>query len=186
MEDIKGWQRILNPNTTCCSCQQGKLYSIKQNALQSWSISRLSPPPPKRVTTTRFTVFQVPEGEDQPTTDVDLFISTERLKVVNTSTKVSAVSRSVTLNHTQRENNSSNGNTQNCCILSTVINFRHERFIIRVKLTFTQVVKMLLCYYYQQPFSRLHSLWRSYSFSFWTRLRGLKGTHRNLPTFSIV
>lgn len=31
--------------------------------------------------------IKVPEGEDQPTTDVDLFISTERLKVVNTSTK---------------------------------------------------------------------------------------------------
>ena len=33
----------------------------------------------------------MPEGEDQPTTDVDLFISTERLKVVNSTTKVSAV-----------------------------------------------------------------------------------------------
>ena len=30
----------------------------------------------------------MPEGEDQPTTDVDLFISTERLKVVNSGTKV--------------------------------------------------------------------------------------------------
>ena len=132
-----------------CSCQQGD-----RNR-------RLSPPPPlpfKRVATTRFTVFQVPEGEDQPTTDVDLFISTERLKVVNTSTKVSAVTRRITLNHTQRENNASNGNTQNCCILSTVNNFRHEKFIIRVKLTFTQIVEMLLCYYYQQPRSRLHSL----------------------------
>ena len=35
-----------------------------------------------------FIVRQVPEGEDQPTTDVDLFISTERLKVVNSGTKV--------------------------------------------------------------------------------------------------
>ncbi|KAJ7385264.1 Amyloid-beta A4 precursor protein-binding A member 1 [Desmophyllum pertusum] len=31
--------------------------------------------------------IKVPEGEDQPTTDVDLFISTERLKVVNSGTK---------------------------------------------------------------------------------------------------
>ena len=35
----------------------------------------------------------MPEGEDQPTTDVDLFISTERLKIANSSTKVSAVLR---------------------------------------------------------------------------------------------
>jgi hypothetical protein len=33
-------------------------------------------------------VYQVPEGEDQPTTDVDLFISTERIKVVNSINKV--------------------------------------------------------------------------------------------------
>jgi len=32
--------------------------------------------------------WQVPEGEEQPTTDIDLFISTERLKIVNSSTKV--------------------------------------------------------------------------------------------------
>lgn len=31
--------------------------------------------------------IKVPEGEEQPTTDIDLFISTERLKVVNSSTK---------------------------------------------------------------------------------------------------
>ncbi|EDO37650.1 predicted protein, partial [Nematostella vectensis] len=30
---------------------------------------------------------QVPEGEDQPTTDVDIFISTERIKVVNSQSK---------------------------------------------------------------------------------------------------
>lgn len=31
--------------------------------------------------------IKVPEGEEQPTTDIDLFISTERLKIVNSSTK---------------------------------------------------------------------------------------------------
>ncbi|XP_022781849.1 dentin sialophosphoprotein-like isoform X2 [Stylophora pistillata] len=31
--------------------------------------------------------IKVPEGEDQPTTDIDFFISTERLKVVNSTTK---------------------------------------------------------------------------------------------------
>jgi len=37
----------------------------------------------------------VPEGEDQPTTDVDLFISTERLKVVNSGTKVTRFVRRI-------------------------------------------------------------------------------------------
>ena len=39
----------------------------------------------------------MPEGEDQPTTDVDLFISTERLKVVNSGTKVTDSVRGIQL-----------------------------------------------------------------------------------------
>ena len=39
----------------------------------------------------------MPEGEDQPTTDVDLFISTERLKVVNSGTKVTHSVRGIQL-----------------------------------------------------------------------------------------
>ena len=36
-----------------------------------------------------FHLFQAPEGENQPSTEVDLFISTEKIMVLNTDLKVS-------------------------------------------------------------------------------------------------
>lgn len=36
----------------------------------------------------RYYVFQAPEGETQPSTEVDLFISTEKIMVLNTDLKV--------------------------------------------------------------------------------------------------
>jgi hypothetical protein len=36
--------------------------------------------------------FQAPDGESQPSTEVDLFISTEKIMVLNTDLKVSCAS----------------------------------------------------------------------------------------------
>lgn len=36
-----------------------------------------------------FYLFQAPEGETQPSTEVDLFISTEKIMVLNTDLKAS-------------------------------------------------------------------------------------------------
>ena len=38
---------------------------------------------------TMFASFQAPDGESQPSTEVDLFISTEKIMVLNTDLKVS-------------------------------------------------------------------------------------------------
>ena len=37
---------------------------------------------------TFFSFFQAPDGESQPSTEVDLFISTEKIMVLNTDLKV--------------------------------------------------------------------------------------------------
>ena len=42
---------------------------------------------------------KAPEGETQPTTEVDLFISTEKIMVLNTELKVSSFSLSLGLHH---------------------------------------------------------------------------------------
>ena len=39
---------------------------------------------------------QVPEGEEQPSSDVDLFISTERIKIVSSDNKVQCTAKITT------------------------------------------------------------------------------------------
>lgn len=46
------------------------------------------------VTSVRLCFFQAPEGESQPMTDVDLFISTQRIKVLTADTQVCFANRS--------------------------------------------------------------------------------------------
>lgn len=48
-------------------------------------------------------LFQAPEGESQPSTEVDLFVSTEKIMVLNTDLQVSLWGSVTVQTHSQRK-----------------------------------------------------------------------------------